>query len=101
MLGVLYLHQKNIFYGDMKAPNLLVFRDQRVKLGDLGISVKLNEDDIEGNEPMYYGKGMTEGYVTQHYEQAYKDEDAISKNDLYDCDKYALIKTFEFAATKV
>lgn len=42
------MHKRNIYYGDMKAPNLLIFRDQRVKLGDLGISIKLDHDDEIG-----------------------------------------------------
>ena len=37
-----YLHSRNIYYGDMKPENLLVFRNQRVKIDDVGISLKLN-----------------------------------------------------------
>jgi hypothetical protein len=56
----------------MKAPNLLVFRNQDVKLGDLGISVKLDSKEIEGTVKKYYGKGLTPGYVTKTYDFAYK-----------------------------
>ena len=42
MCSLDYLHSKNIYYGDMKLANLLVFRNQQVKIGDLGISVKLD-----------------------------------------------------------
>jgi hypothetical protein len=48
----------------MKAANLLVFRDWKVKLGDFGISVKMNFSDKEGDTIQYEGKGMTSGYVT-------------------------------------
>ena len=47
MLGMLYFHQRDLYYGDMKAPNLLVFRTQEVKIGDLGTTIKL---DKEGND---------------------------------------------------
>ncbi len=43
--AVRYLHTKNIYYGDVKAANILVFRNQQVKLGDLGIIVKLDNDN--------------------------------------------------------
>ena len=37
-----YLHSQNVYYGDMKEANILVFRDYSVKLGDFGISIKLD-----------------------------------------------------------
>jgi len=37
-----YCHSQNVYYGDMKEANLLVFRDYKVKLGDFGISIKLD-----------------------------------------------------------
>lgn len=64
MKGVASLHQKNIYFGDMKAANLLIFRTQKVKLGDLGISVKLDPTDTTGEVNQYYVKGKTAGYVT-------------------------------------
>ncbi len=36
---------KNIYYGYMKPANILVFRDKRVKMGDLDISIKLDDDE--------------------------------------------------------
>jgi serine/threonine protein kinase len=44
MEAMCYLHRKNVYFGDMKPDNLLVFRDYKVKLGDLGISIKLPDD---------------------------------------------------------
>lgn len=38
-----YLHSKNVYYGDMKPQNVLVFMDMSVKLGDFGISIKFRE----------------------------------------------------------
>jgi serine/threonine protein kinase len=38
ILGLEYLHTKNIAYWDMKPENLLVFGDGYVKLGDFGLS---------------------------------------------------------------
>ena len=40
-MALAYLHKRNIYYGDMKGPNLLIFRNQEVKIGDLGISIKM------------------------------------------------------------
>jgi hypothetical protein len=61
------MQEKSIFYSDMKGPNLLIFRNQQVKLGDLGVSIKLDPEDTDGEEKLYYGKGMTKGYVTKEY----------------------------------
>lgn len=62
-----YLHQESIYYGDMKESNLLIFRNQKVKLGDFGISVKLDPDDEDDSERKYYAKGHTRGYITNKY----------------------------------
>ena len=64
------MHERSLYYGDMKGPNLLIFRNQNVKLGDLGISVKMDPEDTDGTEKKYYGKGMTKGYVTEDFQNA-------------------------------
>eukprot|EP00347_Sterkiella_histriomuscorum_P001615 403371352 len=56
-----YLHQRNIYYGDMKPHNLLVFRDQQVKVGDLGISIKLDTKK-QDDQKLYKLKGLTKAY---------------------------------------
>lgn len=38
---MVYLHKNNVYYGDMKPENLLIFRNYQVKLGDFGVSKKL------------------------------------------------------------
>ena len=57
------MHTQHVYFGDMKAANLLVFRDSRVKLGDLGISTKINPEDTEGTTEQYEIKGFTAGYI--------------------------------------
>ncbi len=59
-----YLHQKDFYYGDMKPQNLLVFRDQRVKVGDLGISIKMESDGGDSGE-LYELKGLSKAYASQ------------------------------------
>mmetsp|Transcript_22073 Transcript_22073/g.21259 ORF Transcript_22073/g.21259 Transcript_22073/m.21259 type:complete len:230 (+) Transcript_22073:379-1068(+) len=59
--AVAYCHSQNVYYGDMKEANLLVFRDYSVKLGDFGISLKLDENEDPG-EDLYDLKGVTPGY---------------------------------------
>lgn len=44
IMGLEYLHSKNIIYQDMKPENLLVFSDGYVKITDFGLSEKINSD---------------------------------------------------------
>ena len=37
-----YLHSQNIYYGDMKPENVLIFKDYKVKIGDFGVSMKFS-----------------------------------------------------------
>lgn len=75
-----------MFYGDMKAANLLIYRDMRVKLGDFGISVKLSPSDIGADLEKYLIKGMTPGYVTEKIRDSFKSSSKVSKNDMFLCD---------------
>ena len=44
MEALAYLHSKNVYYGDMKPENLLIFKDYKVKLGDFGVLIKLPDN---------------------------------------------------------
>lgn len=70
MLATQTIHIKNIYYGDMKAPNCLIFRNQELRIGDLGISVKLEKHASE-DEPIYEVKGLTAGFSTEKVQAAY------------------------------
>ncbi|XP_039295885.1 serine/threonine-protein kinase polo [Nilaparvata lugens] len=41
MLGVLYLHEKNIIHRDLKLGNLFLNDDVQVKIGDLGLAARI------------------------------------------------------------
>ena len=68
-----------MYYGDMKASNLLVFRDQKVKVGDLGISIKLNSD-ADPNAKLYILKGYTRGFEYPGFIEAFNNKIKMSKN---------------------
>jgi len=51
-----------------------------VKVGDLGISVKLDPTDASGDAPKYLEKGLTTGYVSKEYEQGYFNDKELSRN---------------------
>lgn len=87
-----YLHQNNLYYVDVKAANLLIFKDQKVKLGDMSLSIKVDKND-DPNEQKYYLKGDSVGYMTKELEQIYNNETEASKNQLFANDKHALIVT--------
>ena len=60
-----------MYYGDIKPANFLVYRNQKVKYGDFGISFRLDLDDTDGTEEMYTLIGLTPGYCTPVVEKAY------------------------------
>lgn len=41
IMGLEYLHSKNIIYQDMKPENLLLFSDGYIKITDFGLSEKI------------------------------------------------------------
>jgi serine/threonine protein kinase len=89
---ILFLHQNNIYYGDMKGDNVLVFRNLMSKFGDLGISVKLPLDSTP--ETLIEIKGATQGYTSPAVSKAFEQGLPVSKRDLLENDRFALIKTF-------
>eukprot|EP00347_Sterkiella_histriomuscorum_P011685 403371501 len=89
-----YLHQRNVYYGDMKPHNLLVFKDQLVKVGDLGITIKL-DNSIPDDQKAYYFKGMSLQHASQKTINDFHKTVPQSKNELMDCDIYSLISTFQ------
>ncbi len=49
-----------------------------MKVGDLGISIKLDDDD-DWDTPKYLLKGITKGFVTKEIFNACKKETKLSK----------------------
>jgi hypothetical protein len=75
----------------MKGANLMVFRTQEVKLGDLGISVKLDDTKKDNyHEELYKGKEVIPGYVTDVYQDSIANDYPVSKQSLFNCDNFAL-----------
>eukprot|EP00347_Sterkiella_histriomuscorum_P021179 403334946 len=89
-----YLHQRDVYYGDMKPHNLLVFKDQQVKVGDLGITMKLDKS-IPDQKKAYFLKGLTLAYVSQKNIQNLQRNIPLSRQELFEADIYSLIKTFQ------
>ena len=58
----------------MKEANLLVFRDQKVKIGDFGISMKL---PINASNKSFMIKGATKGYCTDDVFNSFQNESKI------------------------
>jgi serine/threonine protein kinase len=60
-----YVHSKNVYFGDMKPQNLLVFRDYSVKIGDFGVSLKI-PDGSPIDECLFDLKGLTYDYSNKN-----------------------------------
>mmetsp|Transcript_27253 Transcript_27253/g.26299 ORF Transcript_27253/g.26299 Transcript_27253/m.26299 type:complete len:80 (+) Transcript_27253:362-601(+) len=76
-----YLHDNFIYYGDMKEANVLVFRDYLLKLGDFGVSIRL-DPEADPEDEIYQLKGLTQGYTTEKILNAMVTEGYVSHNDL-------------------
>lgn len=48
MVLVEYLHQKHIYFGDLRPSNFMVFKNQSVKLGNFDLSLRLDCKDKDG-----------------------------------------------------
>lgn len=83
-----YLHNCNIYYGDMKPENLLIFRDYRVKIGDFGVTMKLN--DNSSWDSLHTIKGLTNGYSHPDIVQKFLNSEQISKREMWENDTYSL-----------
>lgn len=95
MNGMQYCHNNNLYYGDMKTANLLIFRDQRVKIGDLGISVRVDYSDREGKDKKYFLKGATQGFLPDLMMLSLQSEEPVSKKEMFSADEYSLQITFK------
>lgn len=69
-----YLQSLNVYFGDMKPENELVFRNYKVKLGDFGVSMKLNP-----SESSYYLKGLTKEYSLKSMNSRFIDNEEVTK----------------------
>ena len=85
----------------MKEANLLISRDYSVKIGDFGISIKLDPKE-DPNEEVYELKGVTAGYAMKSFEDSIRNgEDlTLSKNKLLKNDYFALFATFTKVSEK-
>ena len=73
----------------MKPANILVFKDFRVKVGDLGVSIKM------WDALTYQLKGITQGYVSDEILDAFKKRTFLNRDQLFESDRHAIIRTFE------
>lgn len=89
MWGINFLNENNIFYSDMKPDNVLIFRSQQAKLGDLGVSCKLIGSP-DPNKKQFLIKGCTNGFVTSKFIKKFDQNEKFSKAELFEADKYAL-----------
>eukprot|EP00347_Sterkiella_histriomuscorum_P020624 403337098 len=90
-----YLHQRDVYYGDMKPHNLLVFKDQLVKIGDLGTIIKLDSSK-QDDQKAYLIQGISPAYQENKTLDEWRRKIPQSKNELFEIDKYSLIRTPSF-----
>lgn len=93
MRTINYLHTKDIYYGDVKLENFLVFRNQSIKVGDLGISIKINSKlNDENDRPLYYRpRGYTRNYALEYISNF---NNRVARPELLKNDRYGLWKSF-------
>jgi len=93
MEAIQYCHSKNIYYGDMKPENLLLFRDMKVKLGDFGVSIKIPTNAKP--EDTFNLLGLTYQYSKPEIGEKFNNEEAVTLKELFENDYYCLWKSFD------
>ena len=73
----------------MKPQNLLVFRDQKVKVGDIGVSIKL-DPSISSDEKAYFLKGLTKNFSHPDTLSIFMKHELISDSELLKADRFAV-----------
>lgn len=81
MEAISFLHVNNVYFGDMKPENLLLFKDYRVKLGDFGVSMKIADNATPDTE--VFMKGLTHKYTMPELEIKYMKDQAITVKELF------------------
>eukprot|EP00347_Sterkiella_histriomuscorum_P020104 403339088 len=84
-----YLHQQEVYFGDMKPQNLLIFKDYMVKIGDFGISIKRDPY----RQDSYQLRGITEYYCTIETIFAFSNSQNFTFDGLMKLDKDSLMLT--------
>lgn len=62
-----YLHSNNIYYGDFKLENLLVFLNYKIKIGDFGTAIKTTSKNEN-----FYLRGCTKDYSLSEIVEKFK-----------------------------
>eukprot|EP00347_Sterkiella_histriomuscorum_P021368 403334225 len=89
-----FLHSINIYYGDMKPQNLLVFEEYSIKIGDFGISIMLDPNS-KVTDKIHTLKGLTTAYCSLNTLNAFKQRKKFTMQELQKLDIESLILTFE------
>jgi hypothetical protein len=69
-----------------------VFRDYKVKLGDFGISIKISDDYKPSDSTKLLG--LTRDYCMPEIVKAFNQNEAVTYEQLFNNDRYALYQTF-------
>jgi hypothetical protein len=87
----------------MKPDNLLVFRCMDVKIGDLGMSVKMDCRIKDDNQEVYRAKGYTPGFIPKAIKHKFENPDKflLSKTEMIKADIFALLLTFQHSISKL
>eukprot|EP00347_Sterkiella_histriomuscorum_P014842 403359318 len=91
---VKFLHSINMYYGDMKPQNLLIFSDYSIKIGDFGISIMM-DPATKITDKVHTLKGLTTAYSSINTLNAFKQRRKFSMQELKQLDRESLILTFE------
>lgn len=91
-----YLHSKNIYYGDMKPQNVLIFLDLGIKFGDFGVTVKFSKD-----QDKTYLKGGTTFFCLEEINLANELNEEVSIQMLLQNDYHCLVRSQEIIIKEI
>ena len=92
LLGVVYLHDRDIIHRDLKGANILVDNKGCVKISDFGISRKVNNEILTGSAAKAHNRVSLQGSVFWMAPEVVKQTPYTYKADIWSIGCVTLVR---------
>ena len=96
-----YLHESNVYHGAIRPFSFEVFKNQRVKISDFTMAIKMREDSAKNSEREVYQLKSLPYLYSEELKRKYQGNGKFSRKQLVEADRFALLQSFEQAMDDV